>query len=270
MPPASPSLSVGPSFLRCDDHACATHLPALAEAGFRYVEWARHWLDEPVVYRPADIGRYLDELASVGLSLASVHGYVTYKPSLAEAHFHDVNRSRLDLCAAADCHVLVLHVPCPTLPDPAIGTKHAVRQIERLLPHAQAANARLAVENLMPSHQGEQHVFFEHLFSALPTPAVGICYDHAHGLLAGAADLHVRFADRLLHVHVSDHDLKHDRHLPIGRGKVDFHALADQLRRLKYTGAVNLEVVRPERQSMHEFADDAFAAARLMTQASAE
>jgi sugar phosphate isomerase/epimerase len=259
-------MSVGPSFLRCDDDACASRLPTLAQAGFRHVEWARHWLDEPVVYRPDDIDRYVDELHSAGLTLASVHGYVTYKPSLADAHFHDVNRSRIDLCDRAGCNVLVLHAPCPTLPDPAIGRQHAVRQIEQLLPHADAVGVRLAVENLMPSHQGDPLVFFDHLLTALPAPAVGLCYDHAHGLLAGQSDLPEQFHDRLLHIHLSDNDLKHDRHLPIGRGKVNFSDFTDQLRTLDYTGAVNLEVVRPERQAMPDFAAETFAAAIALTE----
>lgn len=263
MAPPRASLSVGPAFLRCDDAACSRHLPALAAAGFRQIEWARHWLDEPVLYGPADIDRHLDELRSAGLALGSVHGYVSYKPSLAEDHYLPVNRSRIDFCAAAGCGILVLHAPCPTLPDPRLAGRAALRQLRALLEPADQAGVRLAVENLLPSHQGDLHAFFDELFDKLP-PHVGLCYDIAHAALAGCPDLPRRYPGRLLHVHASDNNLRNDQHRPLGSGRIDLPAAGTLLAELHYTGAVNLEVVRPARQSLPVFAAESLAAATAL------
>src|SRR3972149_5199130 len=59
-----------------------------------------------------------------------------------------------------------------------------------------------------------------------------------------------RFADKIVHVHVSDNEGKYDSHRGIGYGKVDWEAVAKALRTINYKGLVVLESVDHVEESL--------------------
>jgi len=52
-----------------------------------------------------------------------------------------------------------------------------------------------------------------------------------------------KFADKIVHVHISDNEGKYDSHRGIGHGKIDWEAVARALKRINFKGLIMLESV---------------------------
>jgi sugar phosphate isomerase/epimerase len=84
--------------------------------------------------------------------------------------------------------------------------------------------------------------------SNFPPTKIGVLLEVGHLYQAGfnLDEAIETFGNRLLDVHVHDATLQEDfkkaTHLPIGKGSVDFLAMIDSLRRVKYNGWLTLEI----------------------------
>ncbi len=91
------------------------------------------------------------------------------------------------------------------------------------------------LHELAPKYSGMQ-IYMENTFEKDPGPLrqlmervtdlpnVGVCLDYAHALL-GKTDGRVWFEELspyIRHMHINDHDLKADLHLPVGEGRIDY------------------------------------------------
>jgi len=59
-----------------------------------------------------------------------------------------------------------------------------------------------------------------------------------------------KFADKIVHVHVSDNEGKYDSHRGIGYGKIDWQAVAKALKRIKFKGVIMCESVDHVHESL--------------------
>jgi len=73
---------------------------------------------------------------------------------------------------------------------------------------------------------------------------IGITLDIAHANTNQQVfDFIEKFADKIVHVHISDNEGKYDSHRGIGYGKIDWEAVAKALKGINYKGIVMLESV---------------------------
>jgi len=80
---------------------------------------------------------------------------------------------------------------------------------------------------------------------------IGLTLDIAHAhTVHQALEFIERFSDKIVHVHVSDNEGKYDSHREIGHGNIDWQAIAEALRRIKYKGRVMLESIEHIEESL--------------------
>ena len=73
---------------------------------------------------------------------------------------------------------------------------------------------------------------------------IGMTLDIAHANTSQQLfDFIDKFADKIVHVHISDNEGKYDSHKGIGYGKIDWEAVAKGLKKINYKGIVILESV---------------------------
>jgi sugar phosphate isomerase/epimerase len=115
--------------------------------------------------------------------------------------------------------------------------------LAELLKLCEKLDVMLALENLNRIGKGE---FFylgdntadlELIFNRVPSPKLALCLDigHAHTCEGVQAYLD-RFGPRIISIHYHDNDGTEDMHLDIGRGSVDWPAVAASLTAISYAG----------------------------------
>lgn len=88
---------------------------------------------------------------------------------------------------------------------------------------------------------------------------VGLTLDVGHAMVCGhkPADFLNLLSDHIFHVHLHDNDGVVDQHLPLGKGTIDYVGVIQSLRKLDYSGVVNLEfsLTNPDRyeEFLHQF-----------------
>jgi sugar phosphate isomerase/epimerase len=80
---------------------------------------------------------------------------------------------------------------------------------------------------------------------------IGMVLDVGHANINGQIESFLRaFANRIVHLHLSDNDGNSDQHLGIGRGTVDWRGLVSLLRKLGYDRAAVVESVEHVEESV--------------------
>ncbi len=115
-----------------------------------------------------------------------------------------------------------------------------VAAFAQLAAAARAHGLRLMVENI-PEHfatVADLRAFLD------AHPTIGFHLDIAHAQVRGnrTHEFLAAFADRLVHVHLSDNTGRADDHLPLGAGRLDWKRLVRALKRTGYDGTITLEV----------------------------
>ncbi len=120
-----------------------------------------------------------------------------------------------------------------------------IAAFSRLAASAQAHGLRLMVENI-PEHFATV-VDLRAMLDAHPT--IGFHLDIAHAQVRGnrTHEFLTAFAERLVHVHLSDNSGRSDDHLPLGAGRLDWKRLVRALKRTGYDGTITLEVFSDDR-----------------------
>jgi sugar phosphate isomerase/epimerase len=85
-------------------------------------------------------------------------------------------------------------------------------------------------------------------------PKLAFCLDIGHANLVPAGsksiDLIQQFRNILKHIHIHDNvggdSEKHDIHLPIGEGNINFEPIFKKLKQVNYTGNITIELYKPE------------------------
>ncbi|MDX2022055.1 MAG: sugar phosphate isomerase/epimerase [Deltaproteobacteria bacterium] len=126
------------------------------------------------------------------------------------------------------------------------GTAGIMNVLAQVLPAAQAAHVRIALENHFENNI-EFPEDFEAFFSALPHSSLGMCLDMAHFVASGVdpVPLIQRFGRKIFHVDVKDCDGPGRHHVtPYGKGLVPLQAMLQGLRDAGYQGFWVIEYAR--------------------------
>lgn len=115
------------------------------------------------------------------------------------------------------------------------------KSLESLLPLAEELELTIALENMLPGHEGNRlfsvPAHLSEIASRVPHPHLGFCLDTGHSLVALHAERQHEFQDamgaRLAAVHLNDNPGGRDLHIAPGHGRVDF---AGVFRRLAGSG----------------------------------
>jgi sugar phosphate isomerase/epimerase len=224
----------------------------LGRLGFDYLELA---LDPPEGHHQrvaSQVPVLRDALEGQGMGLVAHLPTFVSTADLAPAvrvTAREEMRASLDLAAALGARFAVVH---PGLPVgmgrqllPRVTTL-ALEALGELVDQAQDLGVVLGLENMFPACG---HFFGpEDLSAALrqfPHLRLTLDVGHAH---IGDPDgsrftaLMACCGARLGHVHLSDNRGKHDDHLPLGGGGIDFVAVVQALKARGYDGTLTLEV----------------------------
>lgn len=139
--------------------------------------------------------------------------------------------------------ILVVHPS--DLPRDGNAERHLRHALESLLhiDHGcRDLGVRLALETPLPHLVGGHPEELQWILDRLP-PSVGVCLDTGHAHLARFVETFIDLArERLMHVHIHDNHGTHDDHLIPGEGAVDWCGFFEGLRRVRYGGALVLEL----------------------------
>jgi sugar phosphate isomerase/epimerase len=129
------------------------------------------------------------------------------------------------------------------------GVEGIVRVLKHVAPAAEQQGLLICLENHHQSNL-ENPDDYDHVFSEIPSRAVGMCVDPAH-FNAARVDLHQlvdRFAPRIFHIDLKDNagPGKHEV-VPYGEGVVDLDALVTHAIERGYRGYLVVEMARADR-----------------------
>lgn len=136
-----------------------------------------------------------------------------------------------------------LHMDCraPGYGPDYINARN-IAAIKELLGVAEEHNIRLMLENV----EGDTAESLAPMFDAIPDLGLHLDIGHANiattGRKSHTANLLSAYADRLLHVHLSDNKGKSDDHLAIGAGSIDWKRELRVLKGAGYDGTITLEI----------------------------
>ena len=121
--------------------------------------------------------------------------------------------------------------------------------MRELTEYAKKKNIALMLEN-MPTENPKINGISDFSFVMNKIPSLGLHLDVAHAFIEGGMSrvkqYIEKFQSRLSHVHVHDNHGKHDEHLAIGQGSIDFESVVKWLKEIKYDRTVSFEVFVPE------------------------
>ena len=124
--------------------------------------------------------------------------------------------------------------------------------LNELTQFASPKRVDLMLENVPPEkgHPLESLACFSRIMSAIPELQFHLDVGHAfiENRVKGVEAYLDNFEDRLAHVHIHDNHGKHDEHLPLGKGKIDFRKVVKLLKSYNYERTVTFEVFT----SMHD------------------
>jgi sugar phosphate isomerase/epimerase len=235
-------------------------LDAIADLGMDYVELA---MDPP----QAHYSQIEQKKRAVKAALkAHSMGLVCHLPTfvhtadltatIRQASLHEVLHS-LETAADLGAEKVVLH--------PSYIGGLAVLVMEQALTlamdmfdcvarRAEILGMTVCVENMFPKYQPfVEPGDFEAVFRAFPQFKLVLDTGHAHMDDPSGrriTDFITRYAHRLEHLHISDNHGRVDEHLAVGRGTIDFVAVARAFGPGGYDGTVTLEVFSENRNDL--------------------
>jgi sugar phosphate isomerase/epimerase len=118
--------------------------------------------------------------------------------------------------------------------------------MRELTQFAKTEKVDLMLENV-PSEEGhplESIVYFSEVMRAIPELRFHLDAPHAfiENDMKGIRDYIDAFGERLAHIHLHDNHGKHDEHLPLGQGKIDFRKVVKLLKEINYDKTITFEV----------------------------
>lgn len=234
----------------CCSHAeLADVLTSLVEAGAARVEVGT----PPMHFDPGDgmqPWRLAEALSRYPLGVTSMHAPFGLGFDLASDRWEHRDAGIAAALASARTlmrhagAILVLHPS--DLPRDGASTgarlQHALESLLHIDRGCRELGVRTAVETPLPHLVGGHPDELGWLLERLP-PSVGMCLDTGHAHLARFIDSFLTLAGpRLAHVHIHDNHGTYDDHLIPGEGAIDWCAFVDGLRRVRYAGALVLEL----------------------------
>jgi sugar phosphate isomerase/epimerase len=235
--------ALGIWFLDPSDQAIA----ALAAMGVTAIEFGPSFLlesEEAAIESAA--GRY----RAAGIRFYSCHAPFGDEEELSrldesgrvkalDTHLCSLSRAAL---AGVECMVIHPGRRCPEDEIPA-RRERLYASLEALVPAAQKAGVRLALENMLPAHVGSESADVRRIVDDFDSPWLGVCFDtgHAHVNEEGVGVAFETLRDRIIAFHLADNDGHKDQHSQPPYGSIDWRALVPALRAMDVQHPVTVE-----------------------------
>lgn len=199
---------------------------------------------------PAGLERIKQRCRRAGLRPISIQGN-----GFSPGDGHDLSREAhrlfwlIEACRRLGCRI----IKCTgSGRDSRGGVDGLMKLLKEVAPAAEEAGVLLCLEN---HHKNvlERPEDYDRIFSAVTSPAVGMCLDPAHFNAAGV-DLHAlveRFAPRIYHVDLKDNAGPGEhKAVPFGTGVVKLEDMVSHLIERGYRGYLVVEFARKDRGSV--------------------
>lgn len=119
-------------------------------------------------------------------------------------------------------------------------TKKLINSLEDLLPVAEKAKVKIAVEN-MPYRYGSGEDIMK-IINDFDSPWLGVCLDTGHAKLAGGLQENLEVVkERLFDLHINDNTGVRDSHLQAPYGTIDWSLFLKSLEKTGFDGPMNIE-----------------------------
>ncbi|NTW71502.1 MAG: sugar phosphate isomerase/epimerase [Eubacteriaceae bacterium] len=132
-------------------------------------------------------------------------------------------KNYLDECSHFEIPIMVMHCTDENSEENVIAA--GLESFNDLARYAEKSGVKIAIENTRDGH------IVDRLLEEFNSPFLGMCYDSSHDWLENQSkgELLLKWHKRLFTTHLSDNDLKGDRHWIPGDGEVDFLLIAKLL-----------------------------------------
>lgn len=164
-------------------------------------------------------------------------------PALQKASIEEINRS-IDLANVLDSDIVVIHPGRAIFLNDREYMSSVYRIAEESLSfigeYAEDNGVNVCIENL-PRLRGFMFQDINQLNKSLERLNLPMTLDIGHAYTAGFTVDDVYF-DNIKHIHIHDNDGKHDSHLPLGDGIIDFKRFFEIFRKNGYDGIYNFEL----------------------------
>jgi sugar phosphate isomerase/epimerase len=143
----------------------------------------------------------------------------------------------LRFCARHGIPTAVMHIVKGVSPPPFRST--GVDIIRGLVALAGDLGVNIALENTLHT------AYLEPIFTEIPSPNLGLCYDCSSDFLAGHSrgGLLKRWGHLLKTTHISDAGGNREEHLQLGEGEIDWDVFVKAFPRDTYRGTLLAEIV---------------------------
>lgn len=225
---------------------------ALYEIGRAGYPVAELFLQTTSEYTPLYARRIVRSMLTAGVSVHSVHvhswlvdPFDPYEPRRLDGE--RLFQQALALAARIAARAVTWHGACRDPHRAAPGESASDEAVERWLGWAEEAGVGLALENVSWCRSGSA-AEIRRLRARFP--ALAFTFDSFQAAESGEdpVELLDAMGEALLTVHLSDYDPAGPRHLPPGRGQVDWERTLTALAERKYGGPLLLELgnIAPE------------------------
>ncbi|SHJ01742.1 Sugar phosphate isomerase/epimerase [Dethiosulfatibacter aminovorans DSM 17477] len=118
------------------------------------------------------------------------------------------------------------------------GTDLGFERLYEIIDYAEKMGVDIAVENTRNIE------ILRKVLNNFKSKHLKFCYDSSHDwvICENPGDLILEFGDRLKYLHLSDNDMKKDRHWIPGTGKVDWELIAENFSKIGFEGNISFEV----------------------------
>jgi sugar phosphate isomerase/epimerase len=196
--------------------------------------------------------KWIREIGESGEVRFSMHGPedVNFSDYSAEGRQEAIRQTEAALSLAAELSIstVVVHpgnVPAETAAEGAAeARRQTVSAIRRCAETAGRLGVTVSVENLchVRGTVAPRIESFWQMCQEIDFAAIGVTLDTGHSFVDGLERTVSVIGEHVDHIHIDDNSGQRSEHLELGRGNIDFQAIAGYLR--SFDGIINIELKR--------------------------
>lgn len=154
------------------------------------------------------------------------------------------HKEALRKAAAGDVRMLIIHPGTGGVKEDEREEMVSllVESLEVLTPLAEKVGVKLALENMLPAHLGDDPDELLDFIYAIDSPWLRICFDTGHAHVSGdVRQSFEKFKDLIITFHVQDNDSTRDLHLQPGYGTTNWQDFIEVFDTMNFTDPVVIE-----------------------------
>lgn len=228
-------------------------LDMIKASGFEHFDMTLFWKGETehigvgddYLDNAKELRKYAD---SLGLKCEQSHAYFTSGIDQESLNRRiEYIQKDMRIAEILGAKVIVIH------PLAKVSFEENVKFFNHFIPLAHELNIRIAIENIWDAIDGKpvpmissQPDAFLKFLDALNDDCVGVCLDIGHaemeGLHTSAVEMINALGSRIIALHIHDNNKVNDLHQMPYTNQINFKAILDALKKIKYKGNITFEV----------------------------